>query len=124
MTFLRRVARVCEASYALLAAILWSALPFPPGEGLRFTSAAFATVAVTSALIAWRLGRPSLSTWRAALVLAALCIVSHGTALAEGGLQGREVLAVAAGLQGVVFLIALVSHYAARVALSEPRPAA
>jgi hypothetical protein len=124
MNSLRRVARVCEASYALLAAILWSALPFPPGAGFRFTSAAFATVALTSALIAWRLGRPSLSTWRAAVVLAALCIVSHGSALADGGPQGREVLVAATVLQGVVFLIALVSHYAARVALSEARPAA
>ena len=123
MNNLRRLARVCEASYFLLAAVLWLALPFPPEPGLRFTSAAIGMVALTSALVAWRLGRPSVSTWRAALVLASVSLVNHGAALAEGGPEGRGVASLGTVLQGVVFVVSLASHYAARFAMSQARPA-
>lgn len=124
MNWVRRVARLCEALYALLAGLLWTGLPFPPGAAYRFTSAALGAVALTAALIAWRLGRPSPSTWRAAMALAAVCILNHAWAIFQGGEDGMVLLSIAAALQAVVFIAALSTPRIRTVEESTPGPAA
>jgi hypothetical protein len=124
MNSLRRAARICEACYALLVASLWFALPFPPTPEVRFASGALAVAALCAALITWRLGDPDAAAWRGATVFAALCVASHVASLRATGLSladGRFLLTIAAALQGVFLVLAIVIRY--RTGVSEPPPA-
>jgi hypothetical protein len=114
MNSLRRAARICEGCYTLLLAVLWTALPFPPSPEVRFTSIAIAAAALCAGLVTWRLGNPDATAWRAATFFAALCLACHVAALRVTGLSladGRASLLVAALLQGVFLVLAIVIRY-------------
>jgi hypothetical protein len=108
------VARICEGSYAVLLASLWAALPFPPTEGLRFASAALAAASLCAALVTWRLGDADAAAWRGATIFAALCLACHLASIRTSGFSvagGGALVAIAAALQGVFLLLAIVIRY-------------
>jgi mono/diheme cytochrome c family protein len=114
MNSFRRAARICEASYALLLAVLWSALPFPPTPEIRFASAALAAAALCAALVAWRLGDPDAAAWRGARIFAALCLACHLASIRAPAFSldgGRALVVLAAALQGVFLVLAIVIRY-------------
>lgn len=59
-----------------LATLMSLSLPWPPPAGLRFAWVHWTATAVTSAILAIRLRRPSRGTWYAAAVLSAYVLVN------------------------------------------------
>lgn len=116
-----KVARVAEAVYAVIAAVLAFALPLPPRGPTAVLFAHWLGTALLAGAICLRLGRPNRQTWYVAALLSAYVLFNAIVAIArlvgpESSALGRPgTLAVTVGaLVAITQAIVAVCLYHAR----------